>query len=687
MGLLSRRNVKKDARDSCGVLHHLSGITHLMLRSCVIALVLLLVPLEAHAQFVVESSTPALGATGVASTATVRFTFSDDVSTKTNWNTAFVVEPQDAVEIQQANLLLDDEGQTAVVEYEVTHAPDTDVTWLVYAVEKEGETEASPWVEPYVLRYTTAASAGRHRVRGAVRASAASLATPAVKRRASSAAGPSRPAWARLVRMAAESGLGAPVFDAPSDDGAKQTSSANDGDPPDVTSVFLLEHFTASERGWAVRGGAVIEGSAGAYEMTHVRSGTYWPLAVRYADRARTEIEALGFYDADGDGAPDPITVDGSGRAGVDLTLAPFPRTTAREHRTAAQAAAEAVADDARLVSVRADASADADGTAYTWTYQYHVPSLDREALVTVDPLGTRTQMQAAFDYVTTMAPVPASFIDSDAALQAVLDDGGQALADACPPGDLHVAVEAGNLYWLVPYPTTRVIWRVRLEGNTGASAPGAETCNQVVERYLDVETGEVLDASALPVELVAFEAQADGSDVTLRWRTAAEMDNAGFEVQGRKHGAAAWEPLGFVEGAGTTRAPQTYRYRVHDLMAGTHRFRLRQVDLNGADTYSAEVEAQIALAGAFVVEAPYPNPTSGRATLRIGRRGDGGVRVALFDALGRRVRTIHAEPVSGGSMQTLVIDTRRLASGRYYVRAVTQDGRHVRVHPLTVLR
>lgn len=40
--------------------------------------------------------------------------------------------------------------------------------------------------------------------------------------------------------------------------------------------------------------------------------------------------------------------------------------------------------------------------------------------------------------------------------------------------------------------------------------------------------------AGLLPVELVSFEAQVDGSDVLLRWQTASETNNAGFEIQSR---------------------------------------------------------------------------------------------------------------------------------------------------------
>ncbi|NBC96906.1 MAG: hypothetical protein GVY27_11190, partial [Deinococcus-Thermus bacterium] len=99
-------------------------------------------------------------------------------------------------------------------------------------------------------------------------------------------------------------------------------------------------------------------------------------------------------------------------------------------------------------------------------------------------------------------------------------------------------------------------------------------------------------DANALPVELTAFTARRDGDAIRLAWTTASETNNAGFEVQRRRSGnedADAWEPLGFVEGHGTTTEAQTYRFTDRDLpyAAPGAVYRLRQVDTDGTETLS----------------------------------------------------------------------------------------------------
>jgi hypothetical protein len=74
-----------------------------------------------------------------------------------------------------------------------------------------------------------------------------------------------------------------------------------------------------------------------------------------------------------------------------------------------------------------------------------------------------------------------------------------------------------------------------------------------------------------LPVELTSFEVRLDGDAVQLRWTTASETNNAGFEV------------LHFVEGHGTTTEAQTYGFTAEELSAGRYVFRLRQIDYDGA--------------------------------------------------------------------------------------------------------
>ncbi|MGI9174236.1 MAG: T9SS type A sorting domain-containing protein [Rhodothermales bacterium] len=181
--------------------------------------------------------------------------------------------------------------------------------------------------------------------------------------------------------------------------------------------------------------------------------------------------------------------------------------------------------------------------------------------------------------------------------------------------------------------------------------------------------------SAPLPVELAAFEATTSGQAVTLRWATAGETNNAGFEIQ-RRQGASRYERVAYVEGAGTTVAPQNYTHRLDHLAPGLHTFRLKQIDVDGAATYSPEIEVAVELPSAYLVEPAYPNPFHQSATLRFGVQQTQRVEVAVYDVLGRRVRTLFEGVAEAGAVETLTLDGDGLPSGTYLVRVSGADVR-----------
>ena len=180
------------------------------------------------------------------------------------------------------------------------------------------------------------------------------------------------------------------------------------------------------------------------------------------------------------------------------------------------------------------------------------------------------------------------------------------------------------------------------------------------------------LDEAELPVELTAFTATAAGADVLLSWQTAAETNNAGFEIEQRR--AGAWARIGFVEGHGTTLEPQRYHHRVEELSAGTYRFRLKQVDFDGAFAYSPEVEVAVGVPGAFHLSAAYPNPFNPETQFTLQLAQAQHVAVAVYDAVGRQVALLHEGPLEGGQTHRFRFTAAALPSGIYLVRVVGEQ-------------
>ncbi len=187
--------------------------------------------------------------------------------------------------------------------------------------------------------------------------------------------------------------------------------------------------------------------------------------------------------------------------------------------------------------------------------------------------------------------------------------------------------------------------------------------------RLLDLDIDDlVVGPSSLPVELTAFSAVSDGAEVLLRWETASETNNAGFEVH--RHTGADWQALEFVPGHGTTLERTRYQFQAAGLAAGTHRFRLKQIDFDGTVAYSAEVEVSVDLASApYAVTPVAPSPFAAQASLRFTVARAQPVRADLFDATGRHVQTLFAGFAEAAREVPVILDGQALPSGVYFVR------------------
>lgn len=196
-------------------------------------------------------------------------------------------------------------------------------------------------------------------------------------------------------------------------------------------------------------------------------------------------------------------------------------------------------------------------------------------------------------------------------------------------------------------------------------------------------------NATPIPVELTAFNAIRDGGAVVLRWTTASETHNAGFEVQKRKEQASerpgGWEKIAFVEGAGTTIQPQTYRYPISSLPTGTYQFRLKQVDVEGAFEYSPAIRVDVVPAAPYHLSAVHPNPVHQRAAFTLAVAQPQRVRVAMYDLLGRRVALLHDGVLPAHSNRRFTVRTRPLPSGVYLLRIAGE--RFATTQKVTVIR
>ncbi len=175
---------------------------------------------------------------------------------------------------------------------------------------------------------------------------------------------------------------------------------------------------------------------------------------------------------------------------------------------------------------------------------------------------------------------------------------------------------------------------------------------------------------SALPVELAAFTAAKEGDFVNLKWTTASELNNKGFEVQ-RSVDGSAWINAGFVTGAGTKESPSEYSFTDRITASGLISYRLKQTDFDGTFKFFGPVEVESDVARSFSLQQNYPNPFNPETVISYSTAVDGMVTISVYDILGKKVATLVNESQKAGSHQVSFkpVD---LVSGIYFYEMVT---------------
>ena len=177
------------------------------------------------------------------------------------------------------------------------------------------------------------------------------------------------------------------------------------------------------------------------------------------------------------------------------------------------------------------------------------------------------------------------------------------------------------------------------------------------------------LQSSPLPVELASFTASANINNVHLRWNTATEVNNNGFEVQRKTDSPNSdWSRVGFVEGKGNSNSPKEYTYEDKNLTGGTKFiYRLKQIDTDGKYEYSKEVEVEV-IPKEYTLYQNYPNPFNPTTRIRYDMPQSGEVTLTVYNILGEKVKTL-VSGIEEAGYHTVLFDGRDLASGTYIYR------------------
>ena len=171
-----------------------------------------------------------------------------------------------------------------------------------------------------------------------------------------------------------------------------------------------------------------------------------------------------------------------------------------------------------------------------------------------------------------------------------------------------------------------------------------------------------------LPVELTSFSGSSNKNSVELKWNTATEVNNSGFEID-RSGSSSIWMNAGFVQGSGTSNAPKEYSFVDNNVPVGKYSYRLKQIDRDGLFKFSQTIEVDVNTAPTqFTIDQNYPNPTNPSTKISYTIPNRTHVTLSVFNTLGQKV----AELVNGdkdAGAYSVTFDASGLASGVYLYR------------------
>ena len=183
--------------------------------------------------------------------------------------------------------------------------------------------------------------------------------------------------------------------------------------------------------------------------------------------------------------------------------------------------------------------------------------------------------------------------------------------------------------------------------------------------------------SQALPVELVSFTANQSGNSVNLKWNTATEINNAGFDIE-RSSDNMNWNKISFAAGNGNSNSTKEYSYADKSISAsGKYFYRLKQNDNNGGYEYSNIIEVDYSVPGTYSLDQNYPNPFNPDTKIKYSLPFESNIKITIYNSLGETVKTLLNNVEAAGSHE-IRFDASGLSSGIYIcsLRANSTDGK-----------
>jgi Secretion system C-terminal sorting domain len=236
------------------------------------------------------------------------------------------------------------------------------------------------------------------------------------------------------------------------------------------------------------------------------------------------------------------------------------------------------------------------------------------------------------------------------------------------------------NLSQLIINGNTVTSWQWTL-GSVGTGGPQTLDANDffgaTANDNMYIDDYQLQDLNVVPVELTSFTASTINGNVTLKWSTATELNNQGFEVQ-RRVGEGEFFSIGHVNGNGTTTESKEYSFIDAGVQSGSYGYRLKQIDFNGAYELSDEIFVEVVAPVEFALDQNYPNPFNPTTSISFSLAEPSFVKLVVINLLGEEVQVLKNEYMDAGSFN-VSFDAASLPSGMYLYKIETAQFSSVR--------
>lgn len=181
------------------------------------------------------------------------------------------------------------------------------------------------------------------------------------------------------------------------------------------------------------------------------------------------------------------------------------------------------------------------------------------------------------------------------------------------------------------------------------------------------------------PVELSLFSGYCRINDVIIKWSTATESDNYGFEIQRSRNNFTNPQTIKFIRGGGTCAIPRYYEFIDRNLKAGTYYYRLKQIDFDGDYEFSDIIEVSVQKPVEFLLNQNYPNPFNATTRISYSLKKGGPVELVIFEVNGKEVNRLVDKYHEPGVYHVTWDGTNNqgipVASGRFYYKIKSPSG------------